>query len=121
MKTNTLEELVNIIDEISPELYAIYSRKQVKMGLELKTKVKRIQDIRMLHGMIRSNSTNWTCPDCIFSILGLSVIPFIESKNYQTIKDDILSVVDEKQEVELVLIDDAVPVPEPTKFRKRRK
>jgi len=90
--TNTLNELVNIIEEIKEELNAIYLRKQNKMTSDLKLKVKRIQDIRLREGMINSNLTNWTCPDCIYSVLAQSVIPFIESRTYADIKASLLPV-----------------------------
>jgi len=83
----TLEILVATIEEIKDELYAIYLRKQKKMSAELKLSVKLIQDIRLRFGMINTNQTNWTCADCIFTVLGHSIIPFIESRKYEEIKE----------------------------------
>lgn len=79
---NLVSELVTIIEEIKHEVIAIYLKEQNKMGAELKLKLKRVQDIRLLMGWIQSNITNWSCADCIYTVLSHSIIPFIESPKY---------------------------------------
>jgi len=107
---NTLNELVTIVEEIKEELNAIYLRKQNKMTAELKLQVKRIQDIRLRHGMINSNLTNWTCPDCIYTVLAQSVIPFIESRSYTDIKESLLQKVSSASDLLNSKVFDEAPV-----------
>jgi hypothetical protein len=94
MMNYTLQLLVTTIEEIKEELYAIYLRKQNKMSAELKQSVKLIQDIRLRFGMINTNQTNWGCADCIYTVLGHSIIPFIESRRYEEIKESLVPVDD---------------------------
>ena len=80
---NLLSELVTIVEEIKQEVIAIYLKEQNKMGADLKLKLKRVQDIRLMMGWIQSNITNWSCADCIYTVLSHSLIPFFESPRYE--------------------------------------
>ena len=79
---NLISELVTIVEEIKHDVIAIYLKEKNKMDAELKLKLKRIQDIRLVMGWIQSNMTNWSCADCIYTVLSHSIIPFIESPKY---------------------------------------
>ena len=108
-------ELVETVEDIKDELYAIYNRKQNKMNAELKMKAKRVQDIRIQVGMLQNNNTSWTCPDCIYTTISMSMIPFIESNKYLVLLNQ-YKVLKEPEVVEDVITPvEEVKPPEPVK------
>ncbi|MCX2486594.1 hypothetical protein [Pedobacter sp. MR2016-24] len=114
-------ELVETVEQIKDELYAIFNRKQNKMNAELKMKAKRVQDIRIQIGMLQNNNTSWTCPDCIYTTISMSMIPFLESSKYLVLLNEYKALQEPKVVEEVITPVEEVKPPEPVKKSGRKK